>query len=186
MDVREAIYGRRAVRSFCAEPVDRDLLTSLIDAAVQAPSAMNEQPWAFSVVQDRALLERISGEAKILLLINPPTGIAPERLRGMLADERFHVLYQAPALIVIWGTAEKQSSIIDCTLAAQNLMLRAHELGLGTCWIGLAQTWLESADGRLALGVPNGWHPVAPIIVGHPLGSAASPQRKAPEISWFD
>lgn len=185
MDMREAIYGRRAVRSFRAEPVARDVLASLIDAAIQAPSAMNEQPWVFTVVQDRDMLERISRGAKALLLRDPPAGLATERLRCTLAGAHFDILYQAPALVVIWATAESNWSTIDCTLAAQNLMLRAHDLGLGTCWIGLAQGWFDSVEGRAALDVPDAWRPVAPIIVGHPAGNVAGPQRRMPQISWF-
>jgi len=64
MDLKEAIYTRRAVREFTAEPVPDETLRQLIDAAVQAPSAVNQQPWSFCVVRDKLLLARISGEAK--------------------------------------------------------------------------------------------------------------------------
>ena len=60
MDLMEAIYSRRAVREFTAEAVDEKMLRQLIDAAIQAPSAVNEQPWFFSVVLDKELLARIS------------------------------------------------------------------------------------------------------------------------------
>ena len=60
MDLKEAIYSRRAVREFTAEPVKDETLRLLIDAAVQAPSAVNQQPWLFSVVRDKALLAQIS------------------------------------------------------------------------------------------------------------------------------
>ena len=68
MDLMETIYSRRAVREFTAEPVDDKALRQLIDAAVQAPSAVNQQPWSFFVVQDKALLARISREAKSHML----------------------------------------------------------------------------------------------------------------------
>jgi nitroreductase len=64
MDPKEAIYGRRAVREFTPKPVDEEVLRQLVDAAIQAPSAVNQQPWLFTVVQDKALLARISREAK--------------------------------------------------------------------------------------------------------------------------
>ena len=59
MDVREAIYSRRSIRAFTDAPVDEKMLGRLIEAAVQAPSAMNEQPWSFTVVRDRALQARV-------------------------------------------------------------------------------------------------------------------------------
>jgi nitroreductase len=64
MDVREAIYGRRAVREFTTEPVDEAALRRLIDAAVQAPSAVNQQPWRFTVVRDRKLLGTRQGSGR--------------------------------------------------------------------------------------------------------------------------
>jgi nitroreductase len=62
MDLKEAIYGRRAVREFTPKPVDEEVLRQLVDAAIQAPS--NQQPWPFTGVQDKALLARLSREAK--------------------------------------------------------------------------------------------------------------------------
>ncbi len=64
MDLREAIYTRRAVRDFTTEPVDDRIICELIDAAVQAPSAVNQQPCSFCVVRDGAVLGKISREAK--------------------------------------------------------------------------------------------------------------------------
>jgi nitroreductase len=68
MDLREAIYSRRAVREYTAEPVDEKTIRELIGAAIQAPSAVNQQPWSFCVVRDQAVLARISSEAKAHML----------------------------------------------------------------------------------------------------------------------
>lgn len=68
MDVKEAILGRRAVRAYTREPVREDTLHRLIDAAVCAPSAVNEQPWTFAVVRDQGLLNRVSDAAKSHML----------------------------------------------------------------------------------------------------------------------
>ena len=68
MDLREAIYTRRAVRAYIQEPLDRELIGGLIDAAIQAPSAVNEQAWSFCVVQDQQLLARISEASKAHML----------------------------------------------------------------------------------------------------------------------
>jgi len=64
MDLKQAIYGRRAVRDYTTEPLDEETIRHLIEAAIQAPSAVNQQPWSFCVVRDKALLARISHEAK--------------------------------------------------------------------------------------------------------------------------
>ena len=184
MELKQAIYGRRATRAYTPEPVDQAVLEALIDAAIQAPSAINRQPWGFCVVRDAVLLERISHEAKALMLRSSPAGLAAHHFEEMLGNPAFQIFYHAPALILICAVEDSAWSHVDCTLAAQNLMLAAHGKGLGSCWIGFAQSWLETAEGRAALDLPANWTSVAPIIVGHPQGIAPAPPRKKPELRW--
>ena len=120
MDLDEVIHARRAVREYTAEPVDEATLRRLIDAAIQAPSAVNEQPWVFSVVRDRAVLASISRAAKAYVLATPPIGVPPHHLQELLDDPDFDVLYQAPALIVISSATRGQWAVENCSLAAQN------------------------------------------------------------------
>jgi nitroreductase len=184
MELDQAIYGRRATREYTSEPVEKAQIKALIDAAIQAPSAINLQPWAFCIVRDAALLERISREAKALVLKNSPALPPSHHMAEMLGNADFQIFYHAPALIVICAVEQSAWSQIDCTLAAQNLMLAAHGKGLGSCWIGFAQAWLETPEGRAALELPANWTPVAPIIIGHPSGTTAAPPRKKPELRW--
>lgn len=186
MDVVEAIYHRRAVRNFMAASVDPSVLRSLIDAAVQAPSAINLQPWRFAVAHRRETLYRIAAAAKDYLLSHMQPGSPFLRFRDMLVDPAYDVLYGAPALIVICATSAEQQAVEDCALAAQNLMLAAHERGLGTCCIGLALPWLSTQDGRRLLGIPAECVPVLPIIVGQPAAASPTPGRQAPHIDWID
>ncbi len=185
MDVIEAIYTRRAVREFTAEPVDEKSLRELIDAAVQAPSAVNQQPWLFFVVRDQALLARISREAKAHMLRTSPVGLASHHFEELLSDPKFDIFYHAPALIVIAAVAESPWAVADCALAAENLMLAARAAGLGTCWIGFAQGWLATPEGKVALGLPATHVAVVPIIVGHPRSAPPPVPRKKPEIRWI-
>lgn len=138
MDLDLAIRSRRAVRDFKDTPVARPFLTRLIDAAVQAPSAMNEQPWAFTVVQDRGILTRVSTRAKAYALRDPSLDL-PRSLRDLLGRPDFDLFHHAPALIVISSESRSRWAVENCALAAQNLMLCACAEGLGSCWIGLAQ-----------------------------------------------
>ena len=184
MDIDAAILGRRSARDFTTQTVDDETIRRLIDAAVQAPSASNVQPWTFTVVRDQALLDRISDEAKSYLLAALPAGPESERRRASLTDEGFQLFYHAPALIVISGSSQRPWVAEDCALAAQNLMLAAYSVGLGTCWIGLAQGYLNTTDGKTALGLPEAWVPVAPIIVGHPKAETPPVARREPEIHW--
>ncbi len=85
---------------------------------------------------------------------------------------------------MISGTVQGGRIVEDCALAAENLMLSAHGLGLGTCWIGFSQGYLNTPEGKQALGIPATWVPVAPIIVGHPKTVPAPVARREPEIRW--
>lgn len=184
MELMEAIYTRRAVREFTSESVDPEMIRQLIDAAIQAPSAVNEQAWAFSVVRDKTVLAQICSKAKALMLKNPPKGL-PSRHFHELTDPQYDIFYHAPALIVISSTSASHWAVENCSLAAENLMLAACAAGLGTCWIGFAQTWLNTAEGKSLIGLPSSYIPIAPIIVGHPKQAATPVPRNEPEIHWI-
>jgi nitroreductase len=185
MELLQAINERRSVREFTDQPVSDTVLRELIDAAIQAPSAINQQPWCFVVVRKQALLAHISDHAKTQLL-RASLGAPAHPFRDMLNDPKFHIFYHAPVLIVIAATEASDWAVEDCALAAENLMLAAYAAGLGTCWIGFAQHWLGTKDGKAALGLPQSYVPVAPIVIGHPRRQAAPIPRKAPNIRWLD
>src|SRR5512143_2155711 len=121
MNLSEAIHARRATRAFLPQPVGRRQIEQLIDAAIQAPSAMNTQPWAFHVVTNQPLLAQLSAEAKHHLLTSTVLGTAAHHFEAMLSDEAFHIFYHAPVVIVICAVEDNAWAQIDCALAAQNL-----------------------------------------------------------------
>ena len=184
MELDEAIVGRRSVRSYARAPVDQDLIARLIDAATHAPSAMNEQPWSFTVVRDQKVLDRISAQAKVHMLERLVADPHGERLRAHLLAPEFHIFYHAPVLIVICATNPGAWVVEDCALAAENLMLAAYAAGLGSCWVGFAQSYLQTPQGKAVLGLPDSWVPAAPIIVGHSAALAAPVPRNPPEVRW--
>ncbi len=185
MDINAAIVGRRSTRAYTSQAVDEEALRRLIDAAIHAPSAVNEQPWSFTVVRDAGLLDRISHDAKRHMLATMPANAKSAHLRAMLKDPGFHIFYHAPALILISATMAGPWAVEDCALAAENLMLAAHGCTLGTCWIGFAQSYFNTPDGKSALDLPADSVPVAPIIVGHASAVPAAVARKAPAIRWI-
>ena len=185
MDVFEAIKGRRSVRDFANKTVDDETIRDLIAVASQAPSAVNRQPWTFTVVRDRKVLDHISQGAKALMLSTLGVGEEAEHFRALLAKPEFHVFYNAPALVVISANAPGPWTVENCALAAENLMLAAHARGMGTCWIGFAQSYLGTADGRATLGIPEAWEPVAPVILGYPSAAPPIVPRHEPVIRWL-
>ena len=185
MELREALYTRRAVRDFSDEPVEESTLRALIDAALQAPSAVNEQAWVFSVVRDRAVLATISARSKTHLLATTPAGLLSHHFESILDDPQFDIFYHAPALIVIASATAGPWAVENCALAAENLMLAARGAGLGSCWIGFAQAFLRSSEGKAMIGLDEANLPVAPIIVGHPRSTPAAVPRRPAQIRWI-
>lgn len=182
MDVLTAIHERRAVRRYRRQPVSQTQLATLIDAAIWAPSGINLQPWCFFVIDDPAMLSACSGKAKAALGEAATKHPELEGLRTMLASPSFNIFYDAPVLIIICATTPDEMAVKDCCLATQNLMLAATALGLGSCWIGLSETWLNTDQAKAELGIPAGFRPVAPIIVGHPDGAPPASSRRAADV----
>jgi nitroreductase len=121
MDIRETIYTRRAVREFTSEPVSESIIRDLIDAAVQAPSAVNQQPWSFCVVRDTGVLAKISHESKAYMLRSSPVGLVSHHFEHILADPNFDIFYHAPVLIVISAVTDAPWAIEDCRHGLERL-----------------------------------------------------------------
>lgn len=185
MELSEAIRRRRAARDYLPDPVPVATLRQLITAASWAPSAMNEQPWHFTVVTEKAMLDDISVRAKAWMLGAAADMPNSDHFRDILRDPHFHLFYHVPVLVVISTPTTARWSVEDCSLAAQNLMLAAADRGLGSCWIGFAQGWLNTKEGRECLGLPASSCVVAPIIVGYPRSEAPPVARKAPIVTWI-
>ena len=190
----DVIYMRRSVRSYTGLVLDRPTVRALIDAAVQAPTAMHEEPWQFVVIQDAAMLKRCSDRAKASWarqadqhrdLHEAGEATARAHFAHQLTDPEFSLFYNAGTLIVICAKAMGPFVVADCWLAAENLMLAASAMGLGTCCIGSAVPALNAPETKAELGIPADVTAVAPIIVGVPDGEASPVPRRDPEIvSW--
>lgn len=183
MDVVEAIKTRRSIRRFTQEGVSKTTIHELIEAAIQAPSSMNAQPWSFAVLQDRAILDAISQQTKEYLLDTMEQRPMLEKYRDLFENPQYDIFYGATTLLIVCGKVEFPKTEIDCALAAQNIMLSAHAMDLGTCWIGFAKVFLNTPHIKEVLGIPATYTVVAPLVVGHPAAANSSVvSRKEPEI----
>lgn len=181
MTTTEAIDARRAVRDFLDNPIPEATIRELIDAAVQAPSAINAQPWAFVVIQDKSIMDTIS-KRTVSMMIDQQ--ISPE-LRARFADPNWSIFYNASTLIVICARPEGAHPDWDCCLAAENLLLAARDKGIGSCIIGFSWAALAEPDIKTSLGIPESYQPVMPIILGYPREFPPSRGREPAEIlSW--
>ena len=165
MEVADAIELRRSVRRYKDREVPEGMLKAILRAGHMAPSAGNMQGRDFIVVRDRNVRESISSAA---------------------LGQRF--ITEAPVCIVVcanvaslvvplWQTRELYA-VQDSAASAMNMILMAHDLGLGTCWVG---AFNESAVSQL-LDMPAGVRPVALITIGYPDESPDMPPRMGEKI----
>lgn len=188
MELADAIRTRRSVHEYTNASVDRLMIQSLVDAAIQAPSAMNNQPWAFCAFVDRSRIDDLSNRVKEWLLNQ--TQQAPSELNQalteILTDPGFSLLHHASALLLILAKPSTAQAIEACCLAAENFLLAARDVGIATCWIGLSRPWFDLRSTKLELGLPEAYRVVAPIILGYPTKWPDSPGRQSAEIRWMD
>lgn len=185
MELMQVIEKRRSIRKYKPQQVEQDKIQKLLHAAVQAPTAMNEQPWAFGVIQEQDVLARYNEKTKAFLLSKLNEWPWLTRLEERLRNPEYNVFYNAPTLIVIYAKNDSSMAQIDCCLAAENLILTACDMGLGTCWIGLSHPTLNAPEVKTELGVPQDYVVVAPIIVGYPDGDPPLVERRPPELLYW-
>ena len=145
----ENILSRRSIRKYKNIPVKEADILALLRCAMAAPSAGNEQPWHFIVINEREILDKIP---------------------------KYHpysdMLFEAPIAIVVCGekNLEKYKGRIplDCSAASQNILLAAHSLGLGAVWLGIYPDENRMASTSELLEIPDGINPISIISIGYP------------------
>ena len=187
MNIMDAINKRHSVRDYSPRKLDPAAVRALLAAAVRAPTAVHEEPWAFVIFQDSSLLKRISDRAKPLFAEEAHRAHLDRGGHALEIFGRpdFNLFYNAGTLIVIGATTTGPFIAADCWLAAENLMLAACSMRLGSCVIGSALPALNNPDVKTEIGIPAGFTAFAPIIVGHPSGETPPTPRKEPKIlAW--
>ena len=187
MSVADAIVQRRSVRSYAQGMLEHDTIRALLAAAIHAPTAVHEEPWAFAIVQGGALLKQLSQTVRAPSSDARERDQAEESRQNMarFANPDFNIFYGAETLIVICAKTAGAFVAADCWLAAENLMLAACAMGLGTCVIGSAVSGLNKRQVKAALSIPEAALVVVPIIVGKLNATEAPTPRAEPLIlSW--
>ena len=187
LSVFQAILARRSVRTYEPRVLDITTVQTLLEAAVRAPTAMHEEPWSFVVVQDKPALKRLSDDAKPLFIERLLHAESPSpRVVKTFNHPDFNIFHDAGTLIII-GTKMSGSFVeADCWLAAENLMLAACAMGLGSCVVGSSLSALNTPGLKAALGIPTEFKAIAPVVVGVPRGKSAATSRKKPQVlSWM-
>ena len=206
MDVTKAIDDRISIRGFTEKPVSREVIEQLLNAARKAPSASNQQPWNFIVVtgetRERLCNDLLEACKKRNKHYDPSWGktIPPiylERTKKLLKAIRPHLnemnqqavpfleegsclLYGAPVLILVtMDKAHPKSKLVDIGCAVENLVLAAHEKGLGTCIIALILTFEQLIRERLEIADSQAL--VVGVALGHPDGTLPVNNLRAPK-----
>jgi len=179
----ELLQKRRAIRDFEEREVPSKIIDEILQESTLAPSASNNQPCRFVVVQCRKTIKALSDESKANLLRDH----AEKKIKldsnyvTFLQNENFNVFYNASCLIYIVGAKSVGSLDVDAALAASYIMFSAAARNLGTCWIALGAN-IRDPQLKGELGISDNHRIVAPIILGYPKVIPVATKRHAPEI----
>ena len=163
-EVLQAIRERRSIRAYQQQQIRPEELEAILDAGTWAASSLGQQSAVMVPVQDKAVLRRMSAG-------NAAVWGRPE------ADP----FYDAPTAVVVFSDGNRPNWIQDGSLVMANLMLSAHALGIGSCWINRTTEYFETADGlelKAAWGLPDNLRAVATCVLGYPDGPAPTPKPR--------
>jgi nitroreductase len=162
MDALEAIHTRRSIRTYLDQPLPTELIQKLLAAAMQAPSARNQQPWQFVVIDDRAILAKVPA-------FMPNAAMAA----------------RAPLAILVCGDLSLEESegywVVDCAAAVENMLLAAHALGLGAVWCGVYPREQRMDGLRQLVGLPKNVIAHSLVVLGYGAENVAAEDRYRPE-----
>ena len=186
MEAIDAIMTRRSVRMFEKRQIPDAILDKIIRAGTYAPSALALQPWGFVVVQDQAFLTRVSDYCKpiIVKLLGDAHDEMSDAFRALLESKESSIYYHAPTVIMVIGKTESQFREIDCSLCAENMMLAAHALSIGSCWIGSTGVAYDNKELMEGFHIPEGYSPVGTIVFGYPAEKPEAHGKKEPQVTW--
>ncbi len=158
INLQKIITTRRSIRKYSKQAVDKEQIDKLLEAAMYAPSARNEQPWHFIAVTDRMMLDKImQSHPYAAMLKDAPLAIV------VLADENIE---KTPGY---W--------VQDCSAATQNILLSAHAMGLGSVWLGVYPREERVLSIKQLFQLPEHIQPLSIIAIGYPDEQKAKPER---------
>ncbi|MBO7242448.1 MAG: nitroreductase [Alistipes sp.] len=176
--VYEVIMTRRSIRDYKEEPVCREQMAKILEAGIYAPSAINMQPWAVRVVDNK---EFIDGVTAIAVASNPKIAEQPG-FRNLFRN--------APTVAFIACPEESYSGEYDCGLLSQNMMLSAWSMGIGSCCLGSVVPVMNMEEAKPymeRLQLPEGYKLLVGIAFGYPAQDApAAPERDASKAFYVE
>ena len=161
----KVIKNRRSIRKYKKEQIGESDIQAIAEAAIYAPTAMNQQKWHFTVVQSREMLVKMNNTIRENIL-NSGVEFLTERAK----NPDFNVFHGAPAVIIITADEQARFTEIDCGAAAENIALAAESLNISSCVIGMANALFESEKAgeiKKELGIPDGYKFIISVALGY-------------------
>ena len=161
MDVLQAISNRRSHRAYKEEQLPEEVLSAILKAGLESPSARNQQPWHFSVVQDAELIQAVHDEA---------ADVMGKSGSPRFSDPGFQIFYHAPTVIFLFGEKDFAWTQVDCGIAVENMALAAEGLGVGSVILGLPKPAFageKAEELRKRLECPEGYDFVIALALGY-------------------
>jgi len=176
-EVIRSILARRSVRAFKNKQITGQELDAILECACYAPSAMNNQNWHFTAIRDAAFIEKVND-----WIVSEIKASGNPSLEGILERSNGKVFRDAPCVVVVATEKGDRFGIINASAATQNILLAAHSLGIGSCWIGtvgILGTSERSDYYASQLKIPRGYAPVFGVTLGYSATEAIeAPPRK--------
>lgn len=163
--VVEAIMNRRSIRAYKPEQVDQAQLDTIIQCGINAPSALNKQSWEVRVIQNADLLAAINNR-----FVENAKGKTLQGSAAKAQEPGFSVFHGAPTLIIVARDKSNSYSAVDCGLFAQNILLSAQSMNIGTCVIGNMASILNDPGSKEfleAMQMPDSYEVVFGIAIGY-------------------
>jgi len=177
------IRSRRSIRAYKAEQITDSELQQILESALYAPNAMNQQKWHFTVIQDKEVLGRMVNTIKENIANSDN-----EFLKQIASTPDYNTFYNAPTVILISADEKGHWVQIDCGLAAQNITLAAESLNIGSCVIASSAFLFTSDKGnefKKELGIPNGYNHVCTVALGYKTSeNPVAPPRNKDVINY--
>ncbi len=177
----QSIKERRAIRAYKDKPIEKEKIDEIINCGLMAPSARNLQPWKFVAVTDKKFIKEMAERVQSKVIGNPRYSFVKERSK----TKQDAIFYSAPLVVFILGNEKSSWHVIDCSLAAENMMLAAHSLGIGSCPIGMARFLAEEKDIIKRLKFPEGHNLVLTLVFGYADEKPAPRERNKEAVEWI-
>ncbi|HMK54284.1 MAG TPA: nitroreductase family protein, partial [Methanobacteriaceae archaeon] len=173
--------SRRSIRKYLQEQIEDDELEIILESAIYAPTGHNDQPWHFTVIQNKELIDLMSAESKKVMANLPVEWIAK-----MGKAEHLHIFYHAPTVVVVSGKEDATTPLPDCCAAIQNMLLAAESIDIGSCWIGLARFFFENPENIEKLSIPESYKPYYAVSLGYKASSNnVAPERNKNVVDYI-